>query len=622
MRTGRIDCAVTGDDHGAKISAAFLVCADGHAAAPYYILQGTKATQRMDGVGDDSDVGFTDGGNMTDELWSKSSIKHVVKEIRKHVPEGWVLLTMDQYGSHINSCAALEYLYDNKILAYSPHSHSTFFTQPLDQGIIRSTKARYRRLQRDRELTEVDALTKWEIPGLVERAWRECTGGDKGADMVRGAFRVVGLHPFDRDFVESTRHLHGLAVPFDDNLENVAASNPSYEPCDSVELLIMNGDTIEAVAHGRVVLDVVRLHFRDVMDDECVVEVRGVDQSICNRSPVPLLYHDQVEGWGTLEGAWEGTVELGGDAFMTAWKKRLLRRRGAAPSSTPAVSEVDLPLQPPARAPALQKKATVPSFFGLKACRRENVRKIVESQNFSKACKDFMMALRGGGDEGGGLPTELEGETGTELLSHIIEFGGHMAAATHEAFPQLKESKRSKRAAEGPGDWEPRTRKTKTLEATNETSYQPKILNAPDRLARLRGHEATMAHADAVRSEHQSSRCDLLLPVLHALKTRGIYTADGVAAQRVPTIENLKAYVNGEGDDRILAFRKYRNVHGLQGGVVHYHVYFDFVHGGAERHVTVTDGIPRPFIIADKSAVQKDPKQKRASVVYKSVERL
>jgi len=552
---------------------------------------------------------------MTDDLWSKSYVKHVAKEIRKRVPEGWVLLTMDQYGSHINSCSALEYLLDNKILAYSPHSHSTFFTQPLDQGIIRSVKARYRRLQRDRELTEVDALTKWEIPGLVERAWRECTGGARGGDMVRGAFRLVGLHPFDHDFVESTRHLHGLAAPFDDNMESTTAPDPSSEPGgDDVELLVMNGEAADAVAHGRALPDVTKLHFQNIKADECVVEVWGVDQSIIGRGPVPLLYHDAVEGWATLQEAWDGTEKLGAGAFVTVWKKRLLRRH-----AVPVESEARPPPQPPAAAAALQKKATVPSFFGLKACRKENVQKVVENPNFGKACEDFMRTLGGGGEEGGGLPTELGGPTGTEFLSHIINFGGHMAAAAQEAFPQLKESKRSKRAAEGAGDGEPRARKTKTLEATQETSFQPKILNAPDRLARLRGHEATMAHANAARSEHQSSRCEFLLPVLHALKTSGLFSADDVAKQRVPTIDNLKAYVNGGGDARVVAFRKYRNVHGLQGSTIPYHVYFDFVYGGAERHKTVTEGAVTPFVINGKSDVQKDPKQKRATVVIQSV---
>ena len=75
----------------------------------------------------------------------------------------------------------------------------------------------------------------------------------------------------------------------------------------------------------------------------------------------------------------------------------------------------------------------------------------------------------------------------------------------------------------------------------------------------------------------------------------------------------------GGGDARVVAFRKYRNVHGLQGSTIPYHVYFDFVYGGAERHKTVTEGAVTPFVINGKSAVQKDPTRKRATVVIQSV---
>jgi len=40
--TGYIDCTTVGEDHGEKVSAALLVSAAGHAAAPYYILPGVR----------------------------------------------------------------------------------------------------------------------------------------------------------------------------------------------------------------------------------------------------------------------------------------------------------------------------------------------------------------------------------------------------------------------------------------------------------------------------------------------------------------------------------------------------------------------------------------------------
>lgn len=172
VEKGRKDCLNVGSDHGVKVSAALLVNADGYAAAPFYILPGIRIVKdkidssgHLIGVDGRSGFGFAAEGSMTDDLWESQYTDHMIREIRSINPSGYDFLSMDQYGAHINTCAALEKLLDNGIIAYSPHSNSTFFNQALDQQCIRATKSDFRRQLMEYDLEYVDPIDKWQLPG-------------------------------------------------------------------------------------------------------------------------------------------------------------------------------------------------------------------------------------------------------------------------------------------------------------------------------------------------------------------------------------------------------------------------------------------------------------------------
>lgn len=613
--TGIIDNTVVGEDHGAKISVALLICASGHAAAPYYILPGKKdmtdeldpATGRLYGIGDDSGYGYTEGGNMTEELWGKEYSKHLVKEIRRVVPSNkWVILTMDQYGAHVNSIEALEYLTQNKVLAYSPHAHSTWFTQPLDQHVIRSTKARYRQLLLEQEMYYTSSPSKWELPELFERAWNDSMSGPKGERIIRGAFEVVGLHPFNKDFVKSTKHLHLLSAPFDDGLERQREElKDGFPVCI---LLARESSEPYVVARGRVLLSITHLHRTiEVEKDECVVEVDEVMDLSCLGGDVPLLHEDPYERWSSVKEAWVGCQQT---KFMTIWKRDMVRTASGDDSRGPAFSKEEVRL--------VKKAAGVPTMFGVAACTNENMNALASHPNLSSACGAFMNALRGGdggtSDDGADhLPAELDGETGVEVMRHLLGVGGPLLAAAQASFPQLKESKRAaKRAASGAGGpTVPKRQRTNAfLRAMGQTSSCPKIHNGDEEMGKKRAYAANKANTDEAMAIHSSGRNDILLTVNNALREAGIITTEDVMKGKTPTATQLDDYIKKGGDGRILAWRQYRDLHNRQGKPAKaYPWIFDFVHGGAENHRTIKEGQAFELIIDDKSGVAKAPKR-------------
>jgi hypothetical protein len=320
-----VDCTVTGSEHAAKISAALIVSADGQACALFYILKGKVAVAsqldngRLRGTGEHSEFGFTEGGNMTTALFEAAFVTFIVKEIRRLVPDGWVLLTMDQYGSHINSYLALKYLADQQIFCYSPHSQSTFFTQALDQNILRSTKARYRQLLTAFTFENGGPPTKWQLPALVDRAWRECFEGERGRRVIQQAFRVVGLHPLNRNFVEAVQHLITYAAPTDDYM---CVDRPEPAEGDVVELSL--GEDFAQIFGSGVLLAGTHLHGHQLRDDECLLHVKSLKAG--GEDQTGLLYQDALERHTTFGEALRASGVRGDYmGFVTVWPRARVR---------------------------------------------------------------------------------------------------------------------------------------------------------------------------------------------------------------------------------------------------------------------------------------------------------
>ena len=47
------------------------------------------------------------------------------------------MLSFDQYGPHVEDSWSLKYLWDIKVLAHSPHAHSSPYTQLMDVVIMK-----------------------------------------------------------------------------------------------------------------------------------------------------------------------------------------------------------------------------------------------------------------------------------------------------------------------------------------------------------------------------------------------------------------------------------------------------------------------------------------------------
>lgn len=337
--TGLGDCQIIGSDHGEKISAALLICADGHSGAPYYILKGARpvskkldANGRLNGVSEHSEFGFTSGGNMTGELWDKGYAQFLVKEIRRHVPAGaWVLLTMDQYGAHLSRYATLKYLRDNHILCYCPHAHSTHFTQALDDGIIRAVKASFRKLLSRAMFENGNArISKWELPELVSAAWKGVTSTPSGQSLVRNSFRNVGLCPLDRQFVERNIHLTKqlASSSMDDGMEGDHTQH-NFNVNDPVFLMGQDGVVL---AKGRIGERRTALSGRPMDEGDYPVLVCSFVAELEILEKVSLLYRDEnLPSFKTLADIMEedngALVRTGGKegGYLTGWRGCQLR---------------------------------------------------------------------------------------------------------------------------------------------------------------------------------------------------------------------------------------------------------------------------------------------------------
>ena len=144
---------------------------------------------------------------------------------------------------------------------------------------------------------------------------------------------------------------------------------------------------------------------------------------------------------------------------------------------------------------------------------------------------------------------------------------------------------------------------------TGESSSAPKIHNTVERMGVARAYAANKACAGEAMAAHVVERNDTLIKVNTNLKDAGVYTSLDIMDGKTPTVKDLDQYVKAGGDVRVLAYRTYRNVHGLQGHTSKYNYLFDFVHGGGENHPTVVHKRPYKPVIDNKSKVAKAPKK-------------
>jgi len=187
----------------------------------------------------------------------------------------------------------------------------------------------------------------------VDQAWEGALSGERGKSIIVGAFRQVGMEPLDRNFVESTKHLHGLSAIVDDGMERdrEAEMEELIQDGRTVTLLCADG---KKVGNGVIMRSITNIHRSDIKADEVAVQIVGLEQG----ADAPLLYKDPFEGGSTLTEAWTASL---GHGFVTAWPKALIGSKAGA--STGGVGESAG--RAGKASVLLRKKSTLPSVFGV-----------------------------------------------------------------------------------------------------------------------------------------------------------------------------------------------------------------------------------------------------------------
>jgi hypothetical protein len=530
------------------------------------------------------------------QVW-KEMVPFVIKHIRSQLrDEEWAMITMDQYGSHVTDYGTLMMFRDSKILAYSPQSHSSHVTQPLDVNFFKPLKSAYGDVKDDYRLSSGGAKpNKWEIPGLVTAALRQVMGGSggqrkKGGQMLAEAFRKCGLHPFNPNFVEENRHLTERSRPYDDGLEAAKCyvvvegeEGVIGEEEDLPEGLVVGivgqregGEAGWAMAAVATVLGARRLHFTDLASNEVLL---SVFQLIEDGPNVRLQHQDPFDESETLAEAWRGSE---GKGFLTAFSRASLR----------AVREEQRLRK--------RKDAPLPAIFGQQNLTRSNVEKMLSSDNFEAAVQAYTSVL--------GL--ESEG-VGMDMVRLVLVQGAPLAATVQETWKQAQSRKKGKKEGDQAGGG-------RQVNSLGESISTPKVLNSEQRLEAMRRQSEEHEASAAAQAEHERWLAGTLAPVITVLIQAGVL---GVEHDRLmkPTMEQMKEYVNGD-PARVLAFSKYRTAYRLQGKTTSYEYYFDFIHGGGVAHrVLINTGVPAPRIQLSASSLTKKAGQKNKQVMNRTL---
>lgn len=543
----------------------------------------------------------------------------------------WLGLTFDQYPCHVEDYFALKHYQDNRVLCYSPHSHSSHYTQPLDVSIIKPVKSNYTDRKGKFVMEHCRKPNQWEMAGLSYQAIREVCdqpeqygpggsvafGGGKG--LIKGAFRRAGYYPFDKNFMVSQSHLTVMSAVTDDGMETVSPPPPSHTLSEGEEVILLNRGR-EPLA--RATWTSLRLlHGLELPDGEDVVSVTFVVGG--HESPARLLYQDRYERHLTFGEAWEASGDKG---FLTAHPHHLIVASTDFEGPVGGASKGPTKLQ--------EKSGQREEVFGVAACTATNVRAISKHPRFDEACRRFVEELAG---DDGGVSNDLPSDLAVTVVRHIVEKGGAFVADFQSCLPQIgsKRARSGKRrgrkssraiddeandedvvgggAEEADGHRESTATGPRSINFLGENKATPKILNPPSpgggegaRLEAMREEREMKEEAEGAARAHLSKRAELIRPVVAALVTGGIVGPDEKLGDR-PAMPYMKAYIEAD-HDRCLAFAQYKRRHGLTGNsTVQYQYYFDFIHGGGVAHKTVTEpeNPPRALVVASYEELNK-----------------
>ena len=605
---GRKECQSINNEHGVKITGCLVIRADGRCAPPLFILPGKRPVDAqlnpdgtLIGVEQGSLFAFADKGNMTDQVstcviglinvsshqvlpysflylqtW-KLVVPHMIDFIRKDIPDDqWVILTLDQYGSHTCEYGTLKLFAEKKVKVYCPPSHSSHYTQPLDVSFFGPLKQIYSRRKHDWSMSNLgEALNKWTAPAIVQSAITELMareGGNglaKGPEMIKSAFRKAGLMPLDQQWLETNSHLLQTCTVFHDGLES-ARTDVSEAGGEEIVLLTKEEGSTVAVGTALLLPRETRLHGLVPGKEWRVVSVSAVmkDVKLYHADPFHQDVTHLLDAFKTIGG---------GASFTTIWPIEQIVKAEEWNMERGAVKLIE------------KQQGTLPPIFSKANCTGEKAHLVVNHPKMEEACRAFC-------DKMGGA---VDFHTFKNLMSNGMTIFGQLNDQAFR-YSQLKEKQEKRRVEKAAKGQDGRSRN-----ALGEKKSVPKVLNDERRLKALEEMEAEKAARMEKQKAHDERRVSLLSVVIQRLVGDGILTA-GHDPRKKPSMEDLKKYINKD-HSRINAFKQYKNKHSLSGATVGYIYYFDYIHGGDVKHPTLTEGRARPLAATDADLSTKAP---------------
>lgn len=175
------------------VSSIETICANGDILPPMLILPGKQIMRGWiaDSLEDETLLATSESGFSNDQL-GLAYIKHFVRQTRASRTGKWILLMIDNHGSHCTR-EVLSYAEANNVILFSFPPHATHFMQPLDVVCFQPLKHYHRQAVAAATRTGCDHFGKADflhaLHDIRKQAFKSKT--------IKSAFRKTGLVPFN-----------------------------------------------------------------------------------------------------------------------------------------------------------------------------------------------------------------------------------------------------------------------------------------------------------------------------------------------------------------------------------------------------------------------------------------
>lgn len=162
-------------------------------------------------------------GYMTDDVWENQFVPDLMIQIsnlrrEKNLPNQWVLLILDGFGSHSYCTKALIRLLQHKVKVLRLPSHTSSALQPLDTSVFRTVKAHFRSLMSGITAnSHFRKITKFTIAQAFHKAFRRSIEDNK---LAVAGFRSTGIWPRNHNWVIENQSKFSLSLAFSNSSTN------------------------------------------------------------------------------------------------------------------------------------------------------------------------------------------------------------------------------------------------------------------------------------------------------------------------------------------------------------------------------------------------------------------